>query len=288
MHRQVKLSVIVIVIFLTLLSWVGLTDRVSSEYTHQSILQAGAAYGISRGINAAVSVAQTSTIQFSLGVGGSITVGEILDPVNDLIERFSQVMTFALASLVLQKILIGIAASPFFNLICTLSAGGVILVLATRRFDWLNVSVRTFVILITLRLSLSIVLIFNSAIDQFFLEEQINHNQQQMASLKSDLKQFGEQTKKTPEEQPWYKKLPDLNMDIDMGFDIEKLQNKLTAGIDNIINLLTLFILKTVLLPIGFLYLLLRILRMAYTTDWLTQLTGRNNPMVSNKPDEAL
>ena len=54
------------------LSWLGNIDKHSDEYTHESIVQAGTAYAAARGINAVVSVLQTSTIGFSIFAGGSV------------------------------------------------------------------------------------------------------------------------------------------------------------------------------------------------------------------------
>ncbi len=109
---------------LTILSWAGSLDKYSDDYTNSAIIQAGSAYAVARGINATVSVLQTSTVSASAGVGvtggGSIMIGEFLDPLNDLIERFSEVMTVALGSLVMQKVLITIAANKLFSGLLTL------------------------------------------------------------------------------------------------------------------------------------------------------------------------
>ncbi|HHH38205.1 MAG TPA: hypothetical protein ENK50_01345 [Sedimenticola sp.] len=53
------------------------------------------AFALARGINAVISVIQNAEIGFTLGVSATLSPGEILDPVNDLIERFSLVMLVA-------------------------------------------------------------------------------------------------------------------------------------------------------------------------------------------------
>ena len=40
-----------------------------------------------------------------------MTIGEVLDPLNDMIERFSTVMTWVLASLAAQKVLLLLASA---------------------------------------------------------------------------------------------------------------------------------------------------------------------------------
>ena len=109
------------------LSWLGNIDKHADKYTHESIIQAGTAYAAARGINAVVSVFQESTIGISFIGSTTVAVGELLDPINDLIERFSSVMVVALGSLVLQKILLVIVAHEFFNSAVTLL--GIILII---------------------------------------------------------------------------------------------------------------------------------------------------------------
>ena len=68
------------------------------------------------------SVIQDTEIAFSpAGVGVTLAVGEILDPINDLIERFSFVMLVSTASLGIQKILLEVGIWFGFRLLLTFS-----------------------------------------------------------------------------------------------------------------------------------------------------------------------
>lgn len=64
-------------------------------------------YAIARGLNAVISVAQGTELSIEpMGIGLTLTLGQILDPLNDLIEQFSTVLLMASASLGIQKILL--------------------------------------------------------------------------------------------------------------------------------------------------------------------------------------
>jgi len=84
---------------------------------------------LARGFNAVVSVFQESEVQLEpAGVGVSLALGQALDPINDLVERFSWVMLASLTSLGIQKFLIEI--TPFLSIqillllaLCALLAG---------------------------------------------------------------------------------------------------------------------------------------------------------------------
>ena len=68
---------------------------------------------VSRGINGAVSVLQT--IEFKIPLVSSAAVGQVLDPINDAVERLSVGLTWAIGSLFLQDILLRIASGWLFK-----------------------------------------------------------------------------------------------------------------------------------------------------------------------------
>ena len=81
-----------ITIFLVLISWLGVFDYLSYAYLAESLLNALSSYGLSRALNGVISVLQSSTL--SIGIA-SISVGQLLDPINDIIERFSGLLTLS-------------------------------------------------------------------------------------------------------------------------------------------------------------------------------------------------
>ena len=90
-------------------------DIKATAYIDQSLKNAGAAFLLARGFNAVVSVFQESELQLEpAGVGVSLALGQALDPINDLVERFSWVMLASLTSLGIQKFLIEI--TPFLSI----------------------------------------------------------------------------------------------------------------------------------------------------------------------------
>lgn len=111
--RVILLVFIVVVIFS---SFLGLTDTVlnkvfkdwdlkTDEHLTELSIKAGTAYGIARGLNGIISVVQGSDV--------NVWVGEILDPINDIVEKFSTIMLISLSSIGLQLLIhrIGIALS---------------------------------------------------------------------------------------------------------------------------------------------------------------------------------
>ena len=176
---------------LIILSWAGSLDKYSDDYTNSAIIQAGSAYAVARGINATVSVLQTSTVSASAGVGvtggGSIMIGEFLDPLNDLIERFSEVMTVALGSLVMQKVLITIAANKLFSGLLTLLGFVSVWLLWMEKKQTYSLAVKLFVLLVVVRFSLGIVVLSNSLVSGHFLSGHIEESSSRLGVLKNDI-----------------------------------------------------------------------------------------------------
>src|SRR6056297_2387620 len=101
------------------LAWMGVLDKLSEQSLDSALLATGAAYASARGINALVSVMQGTEVH---AVMLTVAAGEVLDPINDLIERISTLFLFALGSLALQKILLLLVAERLFNVLLTAGA----------------------------------------------------------------------------------------------------------------------------------------------------------------------
>jgi len=96
-------------------------DVKTDAYFNEAIASAGVAYATTRAINASVSVIKESNLQLEpAGVGVSIAVGQIVDPINDMTERLSLVLVTAITSLGVQKLAyeISVSVAPKLLSIC--------------------------------------------------------------------------------------------------------------------------------------------------------------------------
>ena len=120
-----SLAVVTALILLTALAWLGPLDRYATAANQANLERSLVTFAAARGLNAIISVAQGTEIAVQpIGVGVTLTVGEALDPLNDLIERFSWLVLLAAAALGTQSLLIEIGASAWLNSAVTLSALG--------------------------------------------------------------------------------------------------------------------------------------------------------------------
>ena len=81
-------------------------DQRATTYVETTMARAAYTFAIVRGLNGMISVIQGTEIAVSpAGIGLNLSVGEVLDPINDLAERFSWIMLASTASLGVQRIL---------------------------------------------------------------------------------------------------------------------------------------------------------------------------------------
>ena len=107
------------------------------EQTSERTLEA---FAIARAINAVISVIQDAEIGFTMLASITVSPGEILDPVNDLIERFSLVMLVAATAFWILRLLNGLLLDP--NLIWGISIAFItgFFLVRSRGQTWLTLS----------------------------------------------------------------------------------------------------------------------------------------------------
>lgn len=80
-------------------------DEKADAYFSDTMRKAGLAYGACRAVNASVSVIKESRLQIDpTGLKVALAAGQILDPLDDMTERASDILVTAIASLGVQKI----------------------------------------------------------------------------------------------------------------------------------------------------------------------------------------
>ena len=105
--RKILWTVLIVLAVAGALS--GEIDRYSERQAEDALGNALVTFAIARTLNGVISAAQGTEVALEPGgVGVVFSVGEILDPINDLIERFSAVMLVAASSLGLQALLLNI------------------------------------------------------------------------------------------------------------------------------------------------------------------------------------
>ncbi|MCP4622698.1 MAG: hypothetical protein GY850_04105 [bacterium] len=94
-----------VLLFMTSGTMFPFIDRNADEFFKNAASEAALAYATCRLINASVSVIKESHLQLEpAGIGVSFAIGQILDPIDDMTERLSDVLVTAIVSFGIQKL----------------------------------------------------------------------------------------------------------------------------------------------------------------------------------------
>lgn len=177
---QVLLSLLIAA--LVALCWLSVLDRTTQRQVESATTQALVAFAAARGLNAGISVLQSTEV----GVGVSTHPFEALDPFNDLVEDYSSIMKLAIGSLIGQTLLLEISSSLIFKLALTLAAAACLVVLWWRPGS-VGLAWKLFATVALTRFLLLLTLLANTAIDRAFLDQPTEQNMTQVQSLANEV-----------------------------------------------------------------------------------------------------
>ncbi len=251
-----------------------LDDR--AEQNYESLFQrALVTFALARTLNGVISAVQGTELALQpAGVGVTLTPGEVLDPVNDLVERFSWIMLGATVSLGVQSVLLEISAWWVLQ--------GVVVVLALwllvlrwrfgpsasteRALLW-----RALLVAVFLRFAVPLTLVANEVIYDLFLESRYVESTEVIEAAGKALENLEaeappEAPTDAPDEATWLDGvLRSLGATVDgatgglsLSERVDAIQARAAAMIEHLIQLSVVFVLQTGLLPLAFLWLFLQ------------------------------
>jgi hypothetical protein len=262
----------------------GTTDRVSEHYAEQALTRALATFTVARTLNGIISVAQGTEVAVEPGgVGVVLTPGQVLDPVNDLIERFSSVMLVAASSLGLQLVLLKITSSWVVTALL-IAALGVWLVTvwlpSMQDNEYVALALRFSLMLIFVRFAIPVVIICTNLLFTTFLQadqesataalegtsakiEEINvHFEAETDSAEAaETGDIASRLKRATQE--WISDAGDWFSSMNVGARMEHLKTNASEATSHIVNLIAIFVLQTIIFPLGFLWIFVEVLKTA-------------------------
>ncbi|MEI7614294.1 MAG: hypothetical protein WCK63_15440, partial [Betaproteobacteria bacterium] len=198
-------------------SWLSPLEPPANQTVDAGLKRALISFATARALNAVISVAQGTEIAFQpAGVGMIFSPGQVLDPVNDLVEQFSNLMLTASVAFGVEKVLITIGAHWGISLLLTLSA------LAWAAFylrqssspSWLS---RLLVLLLMARFALPLVVIGSDTLFEQFMHDDYQASQQGIELISGQLDKINPSSPATAEApglidkfKDWAAQQPDL------------------------------------------------------------------------------
>lgn len=277
---QRKMLGLLILALLLALVWFRPLDAVAEQYTESGLKRAFATFAVARGMNAAISVLQSVSINFQIGAGASLQLGAVLDPLDDLVEQFSALMLAATLSFATQRLLIEVSGAWLVSVLLT------VLFLAWSVFYLRNWALpgwlaRLALGLLCLRLAVPLAAVGSEVTYRLLLAGKYETSQTQIKSAEvPDVEvQAGEGLAERARR--WW------TQSTDIGKKIEALKAKADGWVEHFVRLAAVFIVQTVVLPLLFLWAMLRLYRILSAPFNSRNLHGRTEDRVPRLTNET-
>ena len=269
---------------LALFATVGLSsfssvDRYAEAEYEALFERALITFALARTLNGVISAVQGTELALQpAGVGVTLTPGEVLDPVNDLVERFSWIMLGSTLSLGVTQVLLDMG-----------QWGGVRLVLAVLALAWLwlrirremaaggtqeapgqleAVLLRVLLITVFIRFAVPLAMIANEGLYSLFLEQQYIESAQLIETAGAEISRAGtlpEEEIIEEEDRGFFDSIGrslDSTLDaLDLERRVDVISERAGEVVENLIRLSVVFILQTGILPIAFLWIFLQLIK---------------------------
>jgi hypothetical protein len=226
-------------------------------------------FGIAKALDAAISVIQSAQLSINIGVGFALTIGEVLDPINDMVEQFSTLIMAAAVAFGVQKIFVSIGSYTLIKVFLSIVAViWVCLCLINQKPP--KSLVYTFVLILMIRFAMPLVTVGSNLLFENFMASQYQSSATEIKDATTEISALTpDQFAPNPAQAPqglWGKIMPSLqsipnSKGVKVMFD--KFKDKINAVtekvIANIVNLIVVFILQTIIFPVAILWLLYRL-----------------------------
>lgn len=264
-----KVLLVAAIVLAVLLAMLPGADNVGQSHVDQAFKRALIGFALARSLNGVISVAQGTEVAIQpAGVGVNFTPGQILDPVNDLVERFSWIMMLASSSLGVQKVLLSMSA--WNGLLIALAISGVFFIgcILLARFAGLRkIAQRLFLFILVLRFMMPAISIANDWVYRTFLEADYV---QASASLEKARLAIGDINAEVMAEQ---QKEPGNILErarsiynqalarVDIEKRLDEYRQAAESVSENAIQLVVVFLMQTLVFPLIFLFAMLSLIR---------------------------
>ena len=226
-------------------AWLGPLDKQASQVVESGLKRALVSFASARAANMILSVAQSADVSAKpLGVGVSVEVGQVLHPIDEVVSQFAELMLAACVAFGVMKFLIVIGGVWPVSLLLTIAA---------LWWAWLRwhgkarhaLLSRVLILLILIRFAVPVASVGSDFVFREFLAGNYETAQQALPAGGSSMWAAAKDWAAAPSEIP---------------AKMEKLQQSAETWVEHIVDLIVLFLLQTLLLPLALLWMLYRIL----------------------------
>lgn len=196
MKKWIISSVLIILLFL---SWSKILDTKATQLNIETTKDVATTLAITRSINAGLSVIENSSLLVGVGVQADVAIGEVVNPINDFLDRFSWILLFSLISLGIQNLIIVLSQTILINTILTITILSTIFSFY-KQIKFSNFLYKFLIFIIFIRFAIPSIQYINGYIYQNMMAQKVVTIQQKNEKFNKEIQKFipnSEITKKT-------------------------------------------------------------------------------------------
>ena len=259
--NKILISTLSIIILFLAFSYT--LDIKGKELVDKSFKESVLVFGSAKALNAVISLAQGTEIDLPFL---TVAAGEVLDPINDLIEQFSLVMLASMVSLGIQKIMMNFVTTDSYNIL-------LIFMIVVVNF-WLffrfknDEKARTLffkitVILVFLRFAVPLTGIVNEIAYNSFVKQEYNIKtlNENIVQVKENVNEVTQNAIKSKEDSSIINRITEKFDASYYDTKIDEYKKAVDNSSDYIVALIIAFVFQTLLLPLVFLFILYQFVR---------------------------
>lgn len=248
------------------LAWLGVLDRVAANELDAAFKRSFATFAIARSLNGVISLVQDADVSVSpVGIGVSVSPGELLDPLNDLLEQFSTLAFTALTALGIQKFALQLSDSLLLNLL--LSAAAALWWLTrwwSHALGWQPIAARALVFALALRFLVPGFALATALVDRTLLTPEFEAAKAAL-QLSSDAAEAEAAPLPASESEGigaqitrWWES---AKAGVDVRERVERIRGIVEHAAEPLVTLAVVFLLQAIVLPLAFLAIGAQLLR---------------------------
>ncbi len=265
-------------------------DSKGEEYVNQTLKRAFVSFATIRVMNAVISVVQDTTIDLTpMGIGTSVAIGEALDPINDMVERASYVMLLSTVSLSAQKIMLAVSPVLGINILFSISLLFFIANIWFKnyvKYDLFKIGMKIMLISVVVRFFIPCVGLVNDYLYENYLNNTYKKSTENINNLNDKLDNISNITQNISNSKAGIfsrirntikEAIPKLTN------ELNQLTVKFKEVMNSFIDIITIFIIQTVLIPLLVLWVIRKMLKSVFSEKKISLINDKLKVIAGRK-----
>ena len=246
-HIALTLGLLVVLVC----SWTTAMDTRAMTHVDAGIKRALVSFATARTLNGLLSVVQAAQVDIQpAGIGVTLSPGQLLAPVNELVKHFADLMLLACVAFGILKVLISISGYWVISVVLTVVA----LAWAASHFRqshaprWLSTAL---VLMLMLRFAIPVAMMGTDALSQKFLAADYAVAQSAIDTTTAEASKVKVPERPASDGKSWLPQMPNLVSSIsDVKDRYTKMMQAVGQSSEHMVKLMVVFLLQTLLLPL--------------------------------------